>query len=82
MKAERSTSVVELVELGIGEAERLVKRHPLPWTVVRTRDSGALLVRVKDARGVVLVSAVGEGAALVVELGSLAVGGFFGQVNN
>lgn len=76
VRPERLAAVVELVARGVDEVARLTERHPLPWTVVRDRSDGHLVARVRDARGAWVCSAVGEGAALVVELGALAVGGF------
>lgn len=77
MRPDRVASVVELVARGVDEVARLTERHPLPWTVIRERSDGHPVARLRDARGGWVCSAVGEGAALVVELGALAVGGFF-----
>jgi len=77
VKPERLAAVVELVARGVDEAARVVERHPLPWTVVRDRSEGHLVARIRDARGAWVCSAVGDGAAIVVELGALAFGGFF-----
>lgn len=63
------TVSVELERLGLQFAELLVSRHPFPWRL----DNDSEGSRVYDSRGVEVISAHGEGARLLVELGARSV---------